>query len=510
MARYKVVDLSPKFLVVDLEKQLLPGSFAHAVHHLLEHDFDLSGFDARYRNDETGASAFPPGMLLKVILCAYAEGVVSSRGIERLCREHVTFIALSGDSAPHFTTLAAFVSGLGDDVARLFAQVLYLCDRQGLIGRTMFAIDGVKLPSNASKAKSGTRADFIRQADKLEAAAKAMLARHRQNDALSVEPVLAEKAARHIERLNEEAAQLRQWLTEHPHDRRGCKGAIRKSNRTDNESAKMATAKGVIQGYCGVAAVDGAHQIIVDAQAHGTGSEQELLLPVIKATEPLRTDQTVITADAGYHAETNLKSLAEENIPALIADNGMRKRDERFKDQAKYKTLPDPLYDKAQPKKNARTYRPSDFTYDPDTGTCRCPAGNPLYQNGSNCIHNGYLSTKFSGTLRDCVPCDQREKCLRTPEKTKVRQVSFFRGKADATKVSYTDLMKRAIDSPEGRTLYGRRFATVEPVFGNLRHNKRLNRFTLRGQKKVDTQWKLFCLVHNIEKLAHHGYAVSG
>ena len=49
--------------------------------------------------------------------------------------------------------------------------------------------------------------------------------------------------------------------------------------------------------------------------------------------------------------------------------------------------------------------------------------------------------------------------------------------------------------------------AVVEPVFGNLRHNKRLNRFTLRGQRKVDTQWKLYCLVHNIEKLAHHGYA---
>ena len=55
MARYKTIDLSPRFLAVDLEKQLLPGSFAHAVHHLLDHDFDLSGLDARYRNDETGA-----------------------------------------------------------------------------------------------------------------------------------------------------------------------------------------------------------------------------------------------------------------------------------------------------------------------------------------------------------------------------------------------------------------------------------------------------------------------
>ena len=67
--------------------------------------------------------------------------------------------------------------------------------------------------------------------------------------------------------------------------------------------------------------------------------------------------------------------------------------------------------------------------------------------------------------------------------------------------------MRTRIDSPRGRARYGRRFATVEPVFANLRHNKRLTRFTLRGRAKVDAQWQLFCLVHNIEKLAHHRYA---
>ena len=506
MARYKAIDTSPRFLAVDMEKQLLPGSFEHAVHHLLDHEFDLSLFDARYRNDQSGASAYPPGMLLKVILCAYAQGVVSSRGIERLCREHVTFIALSGDSAPHFTTLAAFVSSLETEVARLFAQVLYLCNRQGLIGQEMFAIDGVKLPSNASKAKSGTRADFAHQADKLEAAARKMLERHRQNDRLPVEPDLAEKSRQRAESLNQEAAQLRQWLAANPEDRKGSKGAIRKSNRTDPDSAKMATSRGVIQGFTGVAAVDAQHQIIIEAQAHGTGSEQELLLPVIRATQTQATPTTLYTADAGYHSERNLKALAQENINALIADNGMRQRDERFKDQGKHKQKPDPLYDKAHPKKSAKRYRPQDFTLDPETGICTCPAGKLLYRNATNCIHNGQLATKYSGTQRDCLPCEQRAKCLRTPEKTKVRQVAFFRGKANATEESHTDRMKKAIDSEEGKARYGRRFATVEPVFGNLRHNKRLDRFTLRGRKKVDTQWKLYCLVHNIEKLAHHGF----
>jgi transposase len=505
MARYKHIDTSPRFIAVDLERQLLPGTFEHALNHLIDHELDLSGFDTRYKNDLTGASAYPPGMLLKVVLFAYSQGIVSSRGIERACREQITFIALSGDTAPHYTTIAAFVAGLGDDVAKLFAQILYLCDRQGLIGREMFAIAGVKLPSNASKAQSGTRADFERQAAKLEAAAQTMLARHRQNDALPTEPGLNAKARQRIERLERDAAQLRDWLAANPQDRKGAKGGIRKSNRTDNESAKMATSKGVIQGYTGVAAVDDRHQIIVEAQAHGTGSEQELLLPVIAATAAHRTDQTLITADAGYHSDANLRALAEQQIPALIADNGMRKRDERFKEQGKYKQLPDPLYDKAHPKKGARHYRPADFDYDPEAGACICPAGKSLYQNGLNCKHNGHLAVKFQGALRDCVPCGQRTNCLRTPEKTKTRQVCFFRGRVDQTE-SPIELMKQAIDSERGRQLYGGRFATVEPVFGNLRHNKRLNRFTLRGRQKVDGQWKLFCLVHNIEKLAHHGY----
>ena len=135
-----------------------------------------------------------------------------------------------------------------------------------------------------------------------------------------------------------------------------------------------------------------------------------------------------------------------------------------------------------------------------------CPAGKQLYRNGQNCKHNGFIAIKFQGAQQDCQPCTHRNKCLRKPDKTQTRQVSFFQGKAEDAETSYTDRMKARIDSEAGRAQYSRRFATVEPVFGNLRHNKQLNRFTLRGQKKVDGQWKLMCLVHNIEKLAHHGY----
>jgi len=523
MARYKHIDTSPRFLAVDLQRQLLPGTFEHALNHLIDHELDLSSFDACFKNDATGAAAYPPAMLLKVILFAYSQSIISSRDIEAVCRHHVTFIALSGDTQPHFTTIAGFVSRLADDIARVFTQVLYLCDRQGLIGREMFAIDGVKLPSNASKQKSGTRADFEHQAGKFETAARVMLERHRAADNQPVEADLRQKETQRITRLQRDATQLRQWLAAHPEDRKGSKATTRKSNRTDNQSAKMATSKGVIQGYTGVAAVDARHQIIVDAQAHGTGSEQELLIPVVKAIKnalidaPLITAASLITADAGYHSEANLKQLAALEVDALIADNGMRQRDPRFKDQDKHKQVPEmwrsramcPLHDKSNNKKTKKqtaVYRPADFHYDPDAHTCVCPAGKTLYGNGSHCVINGFVAVKFQGAQQDCVPCKQRDKCLRTPTKTKTRQVSFFQGKADGTE-SFTDRMKARIDSPEGQVRYGRRFATVEPVFGNIRHNKQLNRFTLRGQRKVDAQWKLYCLVHNIEKLAHHGYA---
>jgi hypothetical protein len=240
-------------------------------------------------------------------------------------------------------------------------------------------------------------------------------------------------------------------------------------------------------------------------------------VPVVKAIKnamddahSLITGTSLITADAGYHSEANLKQLSKLEVDALIADNGMRQRDERFADQGKHKQNPDPLYDKSDNQKKAQkqaaVYRPADFHYDPATQTCVCPAGKTLYGNGSHCIIHGYVAVKFLGAQQDCVPCEQRDKCLRTPAKTKTQQVSFFQGKADGSE-SFTDKMKARIDSPDGQAKYGRRFATVEPVFGNIRHNTQLNRFTLRGQKKVDAQWKLYCLVHNIEKLAHHGYA---
>jgi transposase len=511
MPRFKTPDYGLKLIPVDFAQQVLPGTFEFALCHLVDNDLDLSALRARHANDAGGAPAFDPAVLLKIVLLGYSRGLVSSRAIATACRHNVLFMAVSGDSAPHFTTVAHFISHLGDEARALFTQVLLVCDRQGLIGRELFAIDGVKLPSNASKAKSGTRADFEREAAKMEAAVQRMITEQKARDAQAGEQDVA-RAQRTRERLSREAAKIRDWLARNPQDRQGARGAVRLSNRTDNDSAKMATAKGVVQGYTGVATVDAAHQIVVDAQAHGTGSEQELLLPVVDASSALRKEHTAICADAGYHSEKNLAGLERRNVPAWVCDNGYRQRDPRYAEQARHKAKPDALWDKSEKAKDARTarknmrYANTDFTEAEDRSHCLCPAGKRLYRNGGECTINGYAATKYTGAARDCVPCDQRSRCLRTPDTTKVRQVAFFRGKRGDAE-SHTERMKRRIDSTEGKRMIAARFATVEPVFGNLRHNKRLARFTLRGRTKVDGQWKLYCLVHNIEKLGHHGYA---
>jgi hypothetical protein len=214
---------------------------------------------------------------------------------------------------------------------------------------------------------------------------------------------------------------------------------------------------------------------------------------------------------AGDHSDANLQALAQMGVDALIADNAMRRRDERFATQARHQQAPHPLHDKSRPASPSDTtvFQPSDFTHDPVARTCVCPAGKSLYRKGAANVTKGYVGAHFRGAKRDCVPCPLRDRCLRTPATTAVRNVVFFHGRVSTPPkpASHTARMKAKIDTPEGRARYGQRFGTVEPVFGNLRHNKGLDRFTLRGRTKVDGQWKLFCLVQNIEQLAHHGYA---
>jgi hypothetical protein len=100
MARCKPIDRTPRLLPVVLSEQIQPGTFEFALDHLVDHELDLSALDARFSNDETGASAYDPRVMLKIVLLAYSRGLISSRRIEAACLHNVQFIAISGDSQP--------------------------------------------------------------------------------------------------------------------------------------------------------------------------------------------------------------------------------------------------------------------------------------------------------------------------------------------------------------------------------------------------------------------------
>ncbi|MBU2972540.1 transposase [Pseudoalteromonas sp. C2R02] len=108
--------------------------------------------------------------------------------------------------------------------------------------------------------------------------------------------------------------------------------------------------------------------------------------------------------------------------------------------------------------------------------------------------------TRFAGYLKDCKVCPLQSQCMRKAPIKTVRQVQFLNDRELKTP-SYKDKMRIKIDSLIGRRQYGKRLGAIEPVFGNITVNKGMNKFTLRGQEKVNAQWQMYCLVHNIEKL---------
>jgi transposase len=121
MAKFKPLNENQLVMLpISLQDQLVPGTLEHTISELVEKHIDLSVFDARYNNDETGATAIHPKILLKVTLLAYARGMISSRQIERACQENILFIALSYGYAPDHSTIASFISSLQSEIETLF------------------------------------------------------------------------------------------------------------------------------------------------------------------------------------------------------------------------------------------------------------------------------------------------------------------------------------------------------------------------------------------------------
>mgnify|MGYP002067275769 CR=1 FL=1 len=202
------------------------------------------------------------------------------------------------------------------------------------------------------------------------------------------------------------------------------------------------------------------------------------------------TDNCLFLLSAVSDSQIILASIGnKEKLDVYIPDNKFRSRDQRFASR---------LGDGSKSKK----FTFADFNYDDDKDEYICPNGKrlkPLVKSGR---HKGKLLKVYISTEADCRRCQLRAKCLRYKD-AKSRHLTYY---ADAKGKNISQQMVKKIETQRGRKIYPQRIAIVEPVFANIRVHKRLDKFSLRGKIKVNIQWLLYCMVHNIEKVANYGF----
>jgi transposase len=505
MAKFKPLNENQLVMLpISLQNQLVPGTLEHTISELVGKHIDLSVFDARYNNDETGATAIHPKILLKVILLAHVRGMISSRLIERACQENIIFIALSYGYAPDHSTIAQFISSMQVEIQTLFSNILLVCEELGLLDGTHFSLDGVKLSANVSKEWSGTFEELKNKRTKLQEKLERVMAEHAQAD--QQPEIELERQKKRERRLQRQVERLNEFLKEQK-PKQGSAGREIQSNVIDNESVKMPTSHGVIQGYNAQALVDSKHQVILAAEAFASQWRLGAIKPMVDSAKKnvvaIGKDETYfqgkqLTADSNYHSLKSLTVCKEEQIDAYIPDIQFRKRDPRFAEQERFQ---EGIHGRQRPAAKPSLFTASDFSFDPSKQVYLCPQGKELTCHARNQINRYRTYDIYHAHVEDCAACPVKARCLSKPT-TSRRYLSV---PVDTQEPNLIDAMKAKIDTEQGKKIYARRLAIVEPVFANICVHKRMHRFTLRTKLKVDVQWRLFALVHNIGKIHTFG-----
>lgn len=503
MARYKREEISQgQFIIVNLKEQLLPNTFEWTLDYLIN-KIDISVFERNYHNDERGAAAYSPRVLLKIILFCYSRGIVSSRRIERMCKENIIVKALAADMEPDHDTIAGFISGNREAVKEIFREILLNCEELKLISGEMFAIDGCKLSSNASKEWSGKLKDLRKKEAELKKLVTHLLHKHQEIDRdEESKKILShyrktlgedkERWERQIKEVEKKLKRYREFLAT-AERKEGVSGAEVQTNITDRESAKIKGPHGYIQGYNGIAIADSKSQVVVCATAIGSGAETNSLPPMMDELQTTMRElkperkrplwKSLLLGDTGYYSEENLHEAQERKIKVLIPDPQFRQRDRVLKDRKK--------------RTEKKKYTVEDFRYDKEEDKYICPHRKELVYKTRVTLRNN-SGKKYQAKRGDCVNCPLLEKCIRVKTgKIHARTLYIVEQKYED---NLCKEMREKIDNPVYRELYSRRMQIIEPVFANITYWKGMNRFTLRTEEKVNIQWQLYTIVHNIGK----------
>lgn len=468
------------FVVADREQLLLmPPSVAdwlpddHLAWFVLDvvAELDLTGFYSGYRADGRGGAAYDPAVMLAVLVYAYCTGERSSRRIERRLVEDVAFRVVAANQQPDHATIARFRCTHETAIGSLFGQVLAVCAKQGLLRPGLVAIDGTRMVANASR-EANRAAEKVAEQILAEAAAvdagEDAEENRRDDQPGGPDGAVGPRAGRRA-RLRRVLEELQAEAAEHSYEAvmaqreakeaetgkklRGKKPSPeRQKNRgrqlgniTDPESRLMNTKDGFVQGY-NAQAVATMDQFVIAAEVSNQAFDAPLYEGAIttaknnlkNAGEKRRLRRVV--ADAGYWSEHNTQL---PGVESFIAPGRARKL-----------------------RKIAETEQHRSQVIDQ--------------------VQAGKLSKpEAAEKLGVSVP--------------RINQILRRRRAGDPDQLTAASIAK--IDSTRGRRTYARRAGAIEPVFAQIKHNRKIRTISRRGLTAADSEWKLICATHNLLKL---------
>jgi transposase len=483
------VDRDQQFLLPPDLRSWLPAD--HEVWFVIDvvERLDLSALEASYRLGAQGRAPVSPTMLLTLLVWGYSRGVVSSRGIERACREDIAFRVICANAAPDHTTIARFRQRHEAVAAELFVQILAMCGRAGLVSLGVVAVDGTKMSANAAMG-ANRRVEGLREqvAAMFDAAEQADAAEDEEfgEGNGSAMPAELVDAVKRRERIVELLAEL---------DAEG--DSRERVNITDAESRVMHTADGGnVQGY-NAQVVCGPGQIVLAAEVTNARNDLHQLVPMLDTMASMTTAAGItdelgtVLADAGYFTVGAVTELGRRDVDALIAT-------------AKHHELPETgsTYDPA-----AEAAAWDAFEADQDRVTQqrsaeqhrRASIFERVDREGLD-IHD-HLDELGMSIARAYVGIGQWRAGGTAAIKVREPRWRVPRPEGRTPFQAARDLMNERFADPDNRDLYKQRSHLVETYFGHTKANRGIRRFARRGLAAVNAEWQLLATAHNIERL---------
>jgi transposase len=467
---FKEYNQDQLFLLPPSLHEFLPeGHLARVINEVVD-ELDLRELRERY--SDLGCSAYHPQMMVKVLFYGYAMGERSSRLLAHRLKSDMAYMYLSALQQPDFRTINRFRKDNIDLLKGFFVQIVRFCREMGMISVGTIAMDGTKLKANAAYRKTKRAGELeaeIRAIEgEVEAVLKACEEVDNQEDGQMGEdqsPYESPSELKDKERLREKLKRAKEKVLEE---------GLKEINLTDPEARTMLhRGYRAEPSYNGQIAVEESHGVIVAATLTNNPADYEALVALVEETEENTGERPLeVLGDSGFSSYENLQYLEEKDIIGYIPDQRM--------ESLRKGTDQHPEFDRSR------------FQYDEADDRYLCPMGRFL-------PYKGLLRRKGKPDIKiyrgmDCVGCEHRLECTKAESRSISQDPREF----------LMERMRTRLRTEQGKAHYGKRKTIVEPVFGDMKFNRKMGGVLLRGKLKARGEFLIICIAHNLRKIAKY------